>query len=192
MAALPLLFVDASAHLLIWTTAYLGSIVVALLLLALRIAPLTDGPWFGSNKSTWGVLFGAATTTAAMVTGFAALVTLASSAALRFDASLQFLQLLSALDIAWVVTATVVGSRWIWGSGAARIAGAAMSIVCVWSIWRYLDEVGFGPGGSWLVSGDALRRLVLPYDTLAAIIALGLVFVGIRRRQATAQPNPQS
>ena len=26
-------------------------------------------------------------------------------------------------------------------------AGVVMSIVCVWSIWRYLDEVGFGPGG---------------------------------------------
>ena len=67
-----------------------------------------------------------------------------------------------------------------------------MAIVCVWSIWRYLAEVRFGTEGQRLVPRYVLIRLVLPFDTLAAVLALGAVLVGIRHRQTTEHPNPQS
>ena len=174
------------------TTVQLGVIVVTLVALTLRLAPRTDDRWFSGMASRGLQLFATAAAGTALVTGFTALVTLASSAALRLDPSLQFLQLLSALDIAWVVAATIIGVRWRWGHSIAIGAGVTMGVLCVWSIWRYLAEVGFGPDGQWVVSGEALRRLVLPFDTMAAIVAVGVVVAGIRHRQATTQPNPQS
>jgi len=133
---------------------HLSAIVAAIYVLALRIAPTTDTDWLPSVRTSGQRAFATAASAAALVTGFTALATLGTSAALRLDPSLQFLQLLSALDIAWVVAATVIGTRWAFGMNIARAAGGAMSIVCVWSIWRYLNEVGFtegGAGGWWTV-----------------------------------------
>ena len=186
-----LLVIDVRRDLLAATTIHLSAIVLATLWLTIRLTPLSDAGWFGTVSSRTQRRFATAATLAAIVTGYAALTTLASSAALRLDPSLQFLQLLSALDIAWVVAATTIGSRWLLGENVGRGAGVAMSIVCVWSIWRYLDHVGFGPNGEWVVSGDALRELVLPFDTMAAAIALTLAWLGARA-QATEQPTPQS
>ena len=185
IAALPLLLINKHDDLLVTTTVQLSAIVLALLALSLHVAPITDERWFTGIASDAGRLFATAAAVVALVTGYAALITLTSSAALRLDPSMQFLQLLSALDIAWVVSATVIGVRWRWGVSWGRAAGTMMAIVCVWSIWRYLDQVGFGAEGQWLVSRDALMRLVLPFDTVAAVIAVGAVLVGMRHRQAT-------
>ena len=187
-----LLVIDVRDDLLLWVTIHLVAVVLGTYWLALRIAPVADRPSFASLSTSGRQMFAAAASITGIVTGYAALVTLAGSAALRLDPSLQFLQLLSAMDIAWVVAATIVGTRWIRGRNISRLAGAAMALICVWSIWRYLDTVGFGPDGEWIVSGKELSRLVLPYDTAAAIIAVGVVLAGIRRRQATEQPSPQS
>ena len=186
-----LLVIDVRRDLLATTTIHLSAIVLATLWLTLRLVPMSDSGWFVTVLGRTQRRFATAATLAAIVTGYAALTTLASSAALRLDPSLQFLQLLSAMDIAWVVAATTIGSRWLWGDRVGSGAGVAMSIVCVWSIWRYLDQVGFGPNGEWVVSGDALRQLVLPFDTMAAVIALTLAWLGARA-QATEQPTPQS
>lgn len=137
--------------------------------------------------------FGAAAALVALATGVVALVTLASSAALRYDVSLQFLQLLSALDIAWAAAGLGIGGMWRWGPGRALVAVGALIAVCVWSIARYLQVVGFGPSGEWVVEGGALMRHVLPYDMAAALAAIVVLVAGARRRaQATRQPSAQS
>jgi hypothetical protein len=120
-----------------------------------------------------------------LVTGVVALVTLASSAALRYPPSMQFLQLLSAVDIAWVVAAFVVGAGRAWGRAAAIVGGAVVGIVCVAAIWRYLDIVGFGPNGEWIVDGAELWRNVIPADMVAALTAIGVFAYGARRRSRT-------
>lgn len=191
LVALPLLAIDVGRDdLLAATTIHLGAVVLGVYGLSLVLARRADEPMFSSLPVRRRRLSSAVALTA-LVTGYAALVTLATAAALRLDPSLQFLQLLSALDIAWVVAATVIGVRWLSGERAAAVAGGLMSVVCVWSIWRYLAEVGFGPQGEWIVSGEALTRLVLPFDLVAAVVAIGSVLAGIRR-QATLQPSPQS
>lgn len=132
-----------------------------------------------------------------LVTGTVGLVALASSAALRFDPSTQFLQLISALDIAWVVAAITIGTYRAWGRAWAVAGGVVVGAVCVWSIGMYLSRVGFGPNGEWIVSAPDLMELVLPYDMVAAIVAVSLFAVGVRASistgtQETEQPNPQS
>ncbi|MBT8213136.1 MAG: hypothetical protein KJN71_08320 [Acidimicrobiia bacterium] len=133
-------------------------------------------------------------TTVILVTGVVALVTLASSAALRYQPSAQFLQLLSALDIAWAAAAAHVGARRAWGPAAGRAAGVFIGVFCIWSIWNYVDTVGFAPDGGWQLIGDELMRLVIPYDMVAAVIALALVYIGVRRStgQPIEQPSDQS
>lgn len=193
--AVPLLLVPRTDELLTLTTVHLSGIVVLGWLLADRLAPSTDGRWFGAIASPFWRRFGAAAAVTALVTGYTALVTLPTAAALRLQPSLQFLQLLSALDIAWVVAATMIGVRWLAGRAAGRVAGGAMAVVCVWSIWRYLDTVGFAADGGWLLSGPELARLVLPFDMVAALIAVGTVVTAARRQPAggpTEQPIPQS
>jgi hypothetical protein len=125
-----------------------------------------------------------------VVTGVVGLVTLASSAALRYQPSLQFLQLLSALDIAWVVAAVIIGIRLGWGR-AGLVAGGVVGAFCVWSIWNYLRVVGLAPDGGWELRGDELMRLVLPFDMAAAVVAIGLVGEGLRRAQRTAHASDQ-
>ncbi len=135
--------------------------------------------------------FGAAASQVALATGVVALVTLASSAAFRYDPSLQFLQLLSALDIAWAAAATMIGWTWLRGRGAGIAAGVAVGVFCTWSIWRYVDAVGFSAEGGWIVDGAALWRFVLPYDMAAAVVALLSLWAGARH-QPTEQRSPQS
>ncbi len=97
---------------------------------------------------------------------------------MRFDASMQFLQLLSALDIGWAATALVLGARRRFNPTAAAVLVLILGVVCVWAIWRYLDIVGFGPGGSWIVSGSDLMTYVIPYDMGAAAVAVALLVIG--------------
>jgi hypothetical protein len=131
-----------------------------------------------------------------VVTGLIGLVTLATSAALRLEPSLQFLQLLSALDIAWAGAAVMIGAYRLWGRGAALVGGGVLGVFCVWSIWNYLHIVGFTDAGGWLVEGGQVMRLVLPFDMMAAGVAVTLLVVGSGRAepasQRTAQASDQS
>ncbi|MDH3499204.1 MAG: hypothetical protein OEM97_03700 [Acidimicrobiia bacterium] len=188
--ALPLLLVDGDVPSLF--VAQLVALTAFALGLVSRIAPTSDVTWFASIRARRTSMFASAAAVVVVVTGVTGLVTLATTAALRFHPSTQFLQLISALDIAWVTAAVVVGVRWLASSRAGIIAGGVIGIVCVWSIWRYVDNVGFAPDGSWIVSRIALEQYVLPYDAMAALVAIGVVAGGIRRRQLRPQPSAQS
>lgn len=155
----------------------LGAIAVVGAGLAVVYIGRLDEPWFpggGTVSERWASAAGATS----FVVGVVALLTLASSSALRFEPSLQFLQLVSALDIAWVVAAGAIGATWLFGRPGGLAVGSALLALCLWAVWRYLDVVGFDETGGWLVDEDALRRLVLPYDMVAALVALGSVGLG--------------
>jgi len=175
--------------LLAYNLTHLTLLQVATFLFAIEMAPLTDHPWFNHTKRPW--LASTASLVAAVV-GLSALLTLATSAAARYDVSLQFLQLLSSLDIAWVVAALYVGARKLWGRGVALILGSIILAACVGSIALYLQTVGFTDSGGWLVDADALTRIVLPSDTVAALLSLSIVFAALRSVQRTEQARPQS
>ena len=119
-----------------------------------------------------------------LVTGLVGLVTLASSAALRYPPSLQFLQLLSALDIAWVVAGTMLALRSLWGNLVSLAGGVMMSVICVVSIALYLAEVGLTADSEWLVDGGQMLRLVLPFDVAAAVITVALTLLAAHRGSA--------
>lgn len=192
--SLPLLLVDVGGDPLIAFTVQLTVVVGFGLVLANVVVRLGTADWFRGASWSIGVrLIAGGIGLVVLVTGTVGLVTLASSAALRYDPSTQFLQLISALDIAWVGAAITIGAYRSWGRGWAVFGGAVIGVVCVWSIWNYLGHVGFGPNGEWIVSAPDLMRFVLPYDTGAAIVAVSVFLIGVRAKtQATEQPSPQS
>ena len=161
-----------------------------------KMAHFTDDPWLReTNLSPRWRAFWSAGMVVSFATGLVALTTLASSAALRYDASLQFLQLLSALDIAWAGGALFLGIRWMKGTRVAWAAAIGLGVFCTWSIWNYLRIVGFGPDGAWIVDGSALMRYVLPYDMAAAFIAVLALWSGSRfsvTDHLIEQRSPQS
>jgi hypothetical protein len=180
-------------RLLLVVTFHLGAVVAFGLGVGLDLARHADTTWFAdAGVSRFWKRFGTMAAIVALTAGVVALVTLASSAALGYRPSLQFLQLLSALDIAWVTAALMLGIRVMAGDRWALVAGLMMAVVCIWSIWRYLDVVGFTADGGWLVSGPDLWRYVLPFDIAAAVMAIGALVIGIRSTQATVQRRPQS
>jgi hypothetical protein len=179
-AALPLLAVPRQDDPLTLVTLHLGILVAFGAALAYRLAPLVSDSWFTEWTSTMRRRAFAGVWIIVLATGAVGLVTIATSAALRYDPSLQFLQLLSALDIAWAAVAITVGLRRWKGKRAAIAAVTVLGVVCVWSIWRYLDVVGFGPNGSWIVDGGRLMTLVIPYDMAAAAVAVTLFVFGVR------------
>jgi hypothetical protein len=180
-------------RLLLVVTFHLGAVVAFGLGVGLDLARYSDTLWFvETNASQFWRRFGALATIVALTTGVVALVTLASSAALGYEPSLQFLQLLSALDIAWATAGLMLGVRAMTGDRWALFTGLMLAIVCIWSIWRYLDVVGFAADGGWLVSGADLWRYVLPFDIAAAVMAITALVLGVRSTQATAQRRPQS
>ena len=148
LMALPLLAVPHQEDPLLLMTLHLAAVVLFGIGLVLALAPLGDEVWFDGSRWLTGVWM------VVLVTGAVGIVTLATSAALRYDPSLQFLQSLSALDIAWAAAALVLGLRWWRGRSAAMAGAFVLGVVCVWSIWRYLDVVGFGAGGEWVVDGN--------------------------------------
>lgn len=192
--SLPLLMVDTGLDLLGVFIFHLSVLVVFSLVLAHILVPLGTAAWF--EATGWGTvarLVAGGIGIVVLVTGTVGLVTLGSSAALRFDPSTQFLQLISALDIAWVTAAVTLGLHRAFGRIWAVVGGSVIGAICVWSIWRYLDHVGFGPNGEWIVSNPDLVRFVLPYDVVAAVTAVTLFLVGARSSaQATEQPSAQS
>jgi hypothetical protein len=194
LASIPLLLVSTESD---PTGPFLIHLVVLVIFglgLSLSVVALANDDWFADMG--WSVsrrLWASAIGIIVLVTGIVGLVTLASSAALRFDPSTQFLQLLSALDIAWVVAALVVGVRRRWNQLAAALGGLVIGVFCVWSIWRYIDAVGFGPSGEWIVSGQDLMTLVIPFDMAAAVVAVTMVAIGTRHvSQTIEQPSDQS
>lgn len=180
--SLPLLAVSqpGSSQLMSYSMVHLGALVVFGLVVVSDLVRLVDDSWF-----VWlgpvGRRIAAGASVVALSVGVVALVTIPTSAALRFDPSLQFLQLLSALDIAFAAGATLVGVRWWVGAKAGVFAGVVVGVVCIWSIWKYLAVVGFAPDGGWLVDGAALMTYVLPYDMAAATVAVGSLIIGSRR-----------
>ena len=63
---------------------------------------------------------------------------------------------------------------------------------CVFSIWRYLDIVGFTATGGWKVSGADLMRYVIPFDMAAAVVAVLLLWRGAHAGLRTEHARPQS
>ncbi len=188
----PLLFIRWSPPPLTIVIAHLAVLVLLGLIAVIRLAPLAGSDWFkGQSWSPFWRLAASGISVVFLVTGMVGLVALASSAALRYPPSLQFLQLLSALDIAWAGAALVIGVYRAWRLPAAVTAGTVLTIICVWSIWRYLDIVGFGPAGEWIVDSEALAKYVLSFDVAAAVTAV-VAFVFGTRRQAMEQASPQS
>jgi len=186
--SLPLLAVPEAAtpHLMVYTMVHLGALVAFGLMVIADLARFIDQSWFPWLGPTARIIASGAAVVALTV-GTVALVTLPTSAALRFDPSLQFLQLLSALDIAWAAGGTLVGVSWIGGRRWGHIAGVIIGVICVWSIWTYLDAVGFAPDGGWQVDGGALMTYVLPYDMAAAVIAIATLIMGARRAARTSR-----
>ncbi|MCH7846054.1 MAG: hypothetical protein IH850_09520 [Acidobacteria bacterium] len=180
--SLPLLLVTWTPPPMTPVIVHLSGLVLLGLAAAVWLAPLAGADWFlGRAWSPWWRLVASGVTVVVITTGVVGLVTLASSAALQFPPSMQFLQLLSALDIAWAGAALVVGAHRAWGRAAAVAAGFMLGVVCVFAIWRYLDVVGFGPSGEWIVDGPALWRNVIPADTAAALVAIAVFAYGTWR-----------
>ena len=182
LASLPLLAMPRQDDRTFELLVHLVGLVSFSAVLTWWLAPLADGPWFSDrhwlparNRLVTNIAF------IIVVTGATALVTLASSAAMQYEPSLQFLQLLSALDIAWVVSGTMLAVRLLLGRVASLAAGWMMSVVCVLSIAAYLDRVGLDDDGGWLVDGEQMLRLVIPFDVAAAVITIGLTLVAVRR-----------
>jgi len=175
--------------LLLYSLAHLTVLQIATFGFAVEMTPLTDQPWFTYNKRAW---LASVSSLVAAVVGFSALLTLATSAAARYDVSLQFLQLLSSLDIAWVVAALYIGARKLWGRGLGLVLGSMILAACVGSIALYLQTVGFTEPGGWLVDGDAMFRIVIPSDTVAAVLSLTILFAAFRSVQRTEQARPHS
>lgn len=191
-ASVPLLLIKWSPPPFTIVIVHLSALVFLGLVAVIWLEPLAGNDWFdGQSWSPFWRLAASGISVVFLVTGMIGLVTLASSAALGYPPSLQFLQLLSALDIAWAGAALVIGAYRAWHLPAAATAGTVLAIICVWSIWWYLDVVGFGPTGEWIVDSTALARYVLPFDVAAAVIAVGAFVVGTRR-QAMEQASPQS
>ncbi|MFP3915229.1 MAG: hypothetical protein ACLFWM_10160 [Actinomycetota bacterium] len=159
---------------------HLAAVVAVGLTITLLLRRRIHRPWL-EVSTPMAERVATAVVVVVLATGATALVTLASSAALRLAPSLQFLQLLSALDIAWVTAATTIGTGWLAGRRTGVGAGVAMAVVCLWSIWAYLDAVGFTAEGGWLVDGGALIRYVLPFDIAAAVISVSVLVLGARR-----------
>jgi hypothetical protein len=193
LAALPMLLVDPGDDPLSASIAHLVAVVLLGLAATLFLAPSADASWYGGTSlSEYRRLVISAAGVVALVTGMVALVTLATGAAIGFQPSLQFLQLLSALDIAWAGAALMIGlDRWV-GRGAAVFGGLVLAVTCVGTIWRYLDTVGFAPDGGWIVDGDRLMTLVIPFDMVAGVVAVAVLLIGTRRAQRTEQASPQS
>jgi hypothetical protein len=191
IASVPLLLISASTDPRWDVIIHLGALVAFGFALIVRLARLSDDRWFESRD--WSPMrrrFITAASLIVIVTGVTALVTLASSAAMQYEPSLQFLQLLSALDIAWVVAGTFLAVRWLWGRGIAIVAGVMMSIICIASIAAYLAEVGLDASGGWLVDSDRMLQLVIPFDVAAAVITIGLTLIAARDASSDRAGQP--
>lgn len=194
--ALVLLVVPSSWDLFGVFVAQLTALVVLGIAVTARLLGFTADEWYRfASWSARAKRLAGDVSLVVLVTGLVGLVTLASSAALRLQPSLQFLQLLSALDIAWAGAAIMIGAYRLWGRTASLAGGTVLGVFCVASIWNYLRIVGFTADGGWLLEGGQVMRLVLPFDMMAAVVAIVLLVAGSRRApadQRTTQASDQS
>lgn len=189
LVAVPLLILVRPSNLLWLFVLHLSGLVAFGLAVAIRLRRFSDADWF-DNSGSWRQRWFTAAAVVALVTGSVALLTLASSAALGFEPSLQFLQLLSALDIAWATAALYYGLRWRKGPRTATTFSVILGVLCVYSIWNYLNRFGFTEEGGWLLDKPGLLRYVIPGDVVAAFVALGAVTWGSRPRLQESEPLP--
>jgi hypothetical protein len=197
LVALPLLLVPGSWDVFATFVIQLAGLVLLGLVVAAQLLSFTTASWYRfTGWSERAKRLAGDVSLVVVVTGLIGLVTLATSAALRLEPSLQFLQLLSALDIAWAGAAIMIGAYRLWGRGAATVGGGLLGVFCVWSIWNYLRIGGFTAAGGWLVEGDQVMRLVLPFDMMAAAVAIALLVIGSGRAgppsHRTVQASDQS
>jgi hypothetical protein len=158
---------------------HLSVLVGSATVLTWQLTDMLDDGFFAGVRRPW---LASAVSIVALVVGYSALVTLASAAAIRYDPSLQFLQLLSAMDVAWSAAALGLGVGVITGSDRiGRIAAIALDVICVFSIWNYLRVVGFDGDGGWLVARSELLTLVIPFDVAAAMMAIAALLAAQRR-----------
>lgn len=184
-----LVLVEEPTGLLTVAILHLSAIVALCFALTVSLRDATDSIAAGRSSTTW-THFSRGAAVVAIITGVAVVVTLVSSSAIGYEVSLQYLLVLSAIDIAWVVAATYFGLRWRFGEVGGITGGSLIAIMCVWTIWRYVDQIGFTDSGGWLVDTEALNRLVFPFDVAAAVVAVSAMWIGAR--YATAQRKPQS
>ena len=183
--SVPLLLVDVGPDPKRLFLIHLSVLVGFGIALTAVLLPYTGDDWFQDPDWSRALrLTGSGVGVVALVTGAVALVSLASSAAMQYDPSTQFLQLLSALDIAWAGAAIMIGAYRLWNRSVAVAGGVVLGVFCVWSIWFYLDAVGFGPEGEWIVSGTDMMTRVIPFDVMAATIAVILFTLGVRKQTA--------
>lgn len=194
VASVPFVAVPSTSSPLTWFSIQLVLLVAYSLALTFVLMPLGDEKWFsGMDWRPRLQSIASGVSLVVLVTGTVGLVTLASSAALGLDPSLQYLQLLSALDIAWVAAAVMIGVYRLASRMLASIAGLIVGVICVWSIWNYLNIVGLSEGGAWIGFGPDLIRYVIPVDMVAAVVAVALFLFGVRAQvHETEQPSPQS
>jgi hypothetical protein len=154
-------------------TASLSAMLALVLVATLTVAPLTSTEWYqGSGLSAVGRLIAAGVSLTLLLTAGISIVAIAGAGALGYRPSLSYLQLLSAADAGMATAGTAIGLGWAFGPIGSAVGGASMAAVCVWSIWRYLSHVGFGPQGGWRVNREALWRYVYPYDIAALLVVI--------------------
>lgn len=144
VAGLPLLAVSAGDASMALATIRLSGLVAFGIALAVRLARLADGSWFRAVPEWWCRWMTGAWAVV-LVTGAVGLVAVTTSPALRYDPSMQYLQVLSAVDIAWATAALAVGLRW-WRS--PRAAGIGVAVLAV---------VVSGRSGATSMSSDSAR-----------------------------------
>lgn len=182
VGALPMLFVPQAWSLFGRFVSHLSLLTALAVALSFRIAPLAFEGWFGwTGWSSTARRMAGAIVLVVLVTGVVGLVTLATTAALGLQPSLQFLQLLSALDIAWVVAAATIGALLLRDRTTSLVAGVIVGTMCVLAIWNYLRVVGFTPDGGWRLDGGELLRLVIPADVIVAVVVAAVLVIGVRR-----------
>ena len=166
-------------------TVHLSAMLGLVLVASLTLAPLTSAAWFqGSGLSEVSRQIASGVFATLLLTTGIAIVSIASSAALGYPPSLSYLQLLSAADAGMATAGVAIGLSWMAGPVVTSIGALLMAAVCVWSIWCYLDKVGFTDEGGWLVDRQALWRYVYPFD----LAALALVIVALTMGALLAPP----
>lgn len=187
-AAVPTLIVPGVVDPMVPGMIHLGLLGVFALTLTLHVAPQGDAPWFaalvapvGARAALTWVVIGCA------VTGAVAVATVPTAAALRYDASMQFLVLLTAVTIGGQTAAMTLGGRRRFGAGGSLLGliPIAAGIVC---FWRYLDAVGTTTGGGWIVDASRIGTLVLPWQGLVSLACLVVFSLGVVRVDAEPQP----
>jgi len=169
---------------------HLALLAAFLLALTFHLAAVTDRAWFaGTRLGPVGRRAAAGVVAVAAITACAATVAAATAVGVRYDASMQYLLVLGADVIALPSSLAILGARRRFGGGVAAAIGAALAGVVVWAFWRYLDVVGVGPNGGWVVDGSRFGTIVLP--VVAGALAVGLALFSLGARDRASGPMPR-